>query len=96
MLGLIGGKLLGIFSFPYLLIKSGLASLGEGISWKHLAGVGLLGGIGFTMSMFISNLAFNDADVILTSKLSVLVGSAIAAISGLCVFLFSKAENSEQ
>ncbi len=68
--GLLPGKLIGIFAFPYLLIKTGFASLAEGITWKHLIGIGLLGGIGFTMSMFISNLAFSDVDLIITSKLS--------------------------
>ena len=89
ILGLLVGKLAGVFIFPYLLVKAGLASLAEGITWKYVAGIGLLAGIGFTMSMFISNLAFDDAALVLTSKLSVLVASAIAAIAGLCIFLFS-------
>ncbi len=64
--------------------------MAEEIPWKHLVGIGLLGGIGFTMSMFISNLAFDDAEFVITSKLSVLVGSALAAIAGLLVFLCCK------
>ena len=90
ILGLVAGKLLGIFTVPYLLVKTGLARLQEGISWRNLAGIGCLGGIGFTMSMFISNLAFADADIVSTSKLSILVASTIAAASGLCVFLTGK------
>ena len=58
---------------------------------NHLAGIGLLGTIGFTMSMFISNLAFNDANIIATSKLSILIASTIAAIIGLLIFLTNKA-----
>lgn len=91
ILGLLAGKLIGIFSFPYLLVKAGWASLQEGLTWKNLTGIGLLAGIGFTMSMFISNLAFNDADIISTSKLSILIASTIAAIIGLGIFLTNKA-----
>jgi NhaA family Na+:H+ antiporter len=90
ILGLVAGKLLGIFTVPYLLVKTGLARLQEGITWRNLAGIGCLGGIGFTMSMFISNLAFTDGDIVSTSKLSILIASTIAAASGLCVFLTGK------
>ncbi len=84
--GLVLGKLLGIFGFPFLMVKAGLANLQEGINWKNLAGIGLLGGIGFTMSMFISNLAFTDPELISNSKLSILIGSTFSAIIGLTVF----------
>jgi len=84
--GLLFGKLTGIFLFPYLLIKTRIAT-GDNITRTHLVGVGLLGGIGFTMSIFICNLAFTDSDLIATSKLSVLVGSALAALCGLLVFM---------
>ncbi len=90
--GLLPGKLIGIFAFPYLLIKTGFASLAEGITWKHLIGTGLLGGIGFTMSMFISNLAFNDEGLIITSKLSILIVSTLAALLGLLIFISGKEE----
>lgn len=68
VVGLVVGKLVGIFTVPLLLVKTGIAQLQEGISWKNLAGIDLLGGIGFTMSMFISNLAFTDAGLISNSK----------------------------
>jgi NhaA family Na+:H+ antiporter len=87
MTGLVAGKLIGIFCLPFLLVKLGLASMAEDISWKHLAGIGMLGGIGFTMSMFISNLAFADASLVTSSKLSILVGSACSAIAGLALFI---------
>jgi Na+:H+ antiporter, NhaA family len=90
ILGLAVGKLIGIFSLPYLLVKGGLARLQEGITWRNLAGIGCLGGIGFTMSMFISNLAFTDADIVSTSKLSILVASTFGAGAGLCIFLTGK------
>lgn len=86
ILGLFIGKVAGIFSFPYLLIKAGKASLQDGITWQSLLGLGFLGGIGFTMSMFISNLAFADQEVIIASKLSILVASSLSAITGLLIF----------
>jgi NhaA family Na+:H+ antiporter len=87
MVGLLIGKLIGIFSIPFLLVKIGVAKLQEGVTWRNLAGIGLLGGIGFTMSMFISNLAFTDVELISNSKISVLIASAVAAISGLILFI---------
>ena len=88
--GLAIGKLIGIFSVPYLLVKMGIAKLQQGLTWRNLIGIALLGGIGFTMSMFITNLAFTDPELINNSKLSILVASAIAAISGLTIFLTNK------
>ena len=90
IIGLIFGKLIGIFSVPYFLVKIGIANLQQGLNWKNLAGIGFLGGIGFTMSMFISNLAFTDADIVTTSKLSILIASTIAAVTGLILFLTNK------
>ena len=90
ILGLAIGKLAGIFMVPYLLVKTGRARLQEGITWRYLVGIGLLGGIGFTMSMFISNLALSDPQLVANSKLAVLVASTISAILGLGIFLFSK------
>ena len=93
--GLLAGKLIGIFSFPFILVKAGLAKLQDGLNWKNLLGIGCLGGIGFTMSMFISNLAFNDPDIVASSKLSIILASAIAGMAGLLVFLSGnlKSEN---
>jgi NhaA family Na+:H+ antiporter len=90
VLGLVIGKLIGIFTVPFLLVKTGIAQLQHGITWKNLAGIGLLGGIGFTMSMFISNLAFADAELVSNSKLSILIASTIAAIAGLSLFLTNR------
>jgi NhaA family Na+:H+ antiporter len=90
ILGLAVGKLIGIFMVPFILVKMGVANLQEGITWKNLAGIGLLGGIGFTMSMFISNLAYSDTALVSNSKLSILVASTIGAISGLLVFMTNK------
>ncbi len=89
MLGLVIGKPLGILLFSVLLIKLKWGSLPPGIKLKHLFGAGILGGIGFTMSIFIANLAFNDAHTIQFSKISILVGSAVAAIVGLLWLRFT-------
>lgn len=90
IIGLVIGKLIGIFTVPFILVKVGIAKLQEGITWKNLVGIGLLGGIGFTMSMFISNLAFTDGELVSNSKLSILIASTISAIAGLAIFLTNK------
>ncbi len=81
--GLLVGKPLGILLFCFLLIKLKWGSLPAGISIKHLAGAGILAGIGFTMSIFIANLAFKDSGTIQSSKIAVLTGSVLACIIGL-------------
>jgi NhaA family Na+:H+ antiporter len=57
--------------------------LPEGVTWRHLLGVSILGGIGFTMSLFIAALAFIDAEVLATAKLAILLASFMAATTGL-------------
>ncbi len=95
ILGLLLGKPLGIVLFCFLLIKLKWGSLPNGIKWKHLTGAGILAGIGFTMSIFIANLAFKDANTIQFSKVSVLVGSALACIAGLVWLRMTLKENGE-
>jgi NhaA family Na+:H+ antiporter len=90
IIGLLAGKVIGIFLLPFLLVKAGWAQLQEGLTWKNLAGIGCLGGIGFTMSMFISNLAFTDPGIVSSSKLSILFASLIAAVIGLILFITDK------
>ncbi len=96
ILGLLIGKPVGILLFCFLLIKLKWGSLPTGISLKHLTGAGILAGIGFTMSIFIANLAFKDATTIQFSKISVLVGSALACIAGLIWLRFTLKENREE
>ena len=88
MIGLVAGKFIGIYLFTWLAIKSRLSALANGMTWSNLAGISLLGGIGFTVSLFIANLSFGD-DIIMLSqaKLGVLLGTAIAGILG-CVVLY--------
>ncbi|MCC2639074.1 MAG: Na(+)/H(+) antiporter nhaA [Moraxellaceae bacterium] len=81
--GLVLGKFLGISLFSWAAIKAGLARLPAGVSWGQLTGAAWLGGIGFTMSLFISQLAFNDPQFAEQAKLGILVASALAAAIGL-------------
>jgi NhaA family Na+:H+ antiporter len=80
--GLIIGKALGIFLFAFLAVRAGLCTLPGDLTWRNVAGAGFLGGIGFTMSIFITLLAFDDAGLINSSKIAVLTGSLIAAVIG--------------
>lgn len=81
-IGLIVGKPLGIFLLTFLAVSFGLCKLPKSINWKYIFGVGLLGGIGFTMSMFITLLAFDDQIIINNSKLIILMASLTAGILG--------------
>ena len=85
MAGLVVGKLVGIFLFCWLSVKIGIAHLPSGVSWRLITGVALLGGIGFTMSIFITNLALTDAGLINGAKMSILTASLVAALAGLVV-----------
>jgi NhaA family Na+:H+ antiporter len=81
--GLVGGKTVGIAGSVWLAWKLGLGKLPAGCSMRHIFGVGLLGGIGFTMSIFIAELAFvNSPEDLLYAKAGVLAGSLIAGIGG--------------
>lgn len=86
--GLLLGKPLGIFLFSWLAVKLGIAQKPSGSNWMQIFAVGILGGIGFTMSIFINNLAFNDQTIIDLGKITILVTSLCAAIIGL-IALFS-------
>ncbi|QQS51465.1 MAG: Na+/H+ antiporter NhaA [Bacteroidota bacterium] len=76
------GKVLGIFIFSWLAVKLGLAVLPEKVKWNNIIGIGFLGGMGFTMSLFISNLAFNSEVLLNPAKIGILVGSLIAGTIG--------------
>ncbi len=83
--GLVIGKQIGIFGACWIAVKSGLATLPAGVSLRHVYGLSCLAGIGFTMSLFIGNLAFVAVDSIAAVKLGVLSGSLVAAIAGVVV-----------
>jgi NhaA family Na+:H+ antiporter len=81
--GLVVGKPLGVLLGSVIAIKAGLASLPSGMAWRDLVLVGLVAGVGFTMAIFIADLAFADDAILGTAKLAVLVASAVAASLGL-------------
>ncbi len=81
-ISMIVGNFIGIFSFSWLAIKLNLAELPVGVNFKQLAGVSFLGGLGFTMSLFINSLAFTDATLIDSAKMGILIGSLIAGTLG--------------
>ncbi|HAK29151.1 MULTISPECIES: Na+/H+ antiporter NhaA [Sphingobacterium] len=85
ILGLIAGKSIGIFLICYIAKKLKIAQLPEGAGWKQIFGVGLLGGIGFTMSIFISILSFDDSMLIEEAKFAVLIASLCAGLLGYVV-----------
>lgn len=80
--GLFIGKPVGIGLFSYLAVRAGLSDLPDRVRWKHILGVGFLGGIGFTMSIFITLLAFDHPELIRNSKISILIGSLAAGTVG--------------
>lgn len=82
MLGLIVGKPLGIFLFSYIAIKTGVASMPSNTSYKQLLGIGMLGGIGFTMSIFTSTLAFSGEMIQVISKVSIICASVASSVLG--------------
>ncbi|RYG19991.1 MAG: Na+/H+ antiporter NhaA, partial [Chitinophagaceae bacterium] len=82
MVGLFFGKTIGVTLFSWFAVKIKLAKLPSGANWKHIIGVGMLAGIGFTMSIFISLLSFSNADYILEAKFAILCSSVIAGLSG--------------
>jgi len=83
------GKPIGIVGFTLLGISLGIARLPDGINIRKLIGIGMLAGIGFTMSIFISNLAFStNPDLIQSSKVAVLFACLLAAVAG-CIILKS-------
>ena len=90
LLGLFVGKQLGVFIFSYVSIKFGLASLPNNSNWLSFYAVGILTGIGFTMSLFVGNLAFvNNMDYMDGVKIGVLSGSLLSTIVGFVLLLIS-------
>ena len=87
ILGLCLGKPLGIVLLSWLAVRMGIAVLPAGTTWTRLVGVSLLCGIGFTMSLFIANLAFADAQLLGGAKVGILAGSLVAGIAGALVLL---------
>lgn len=89
MLGLIVGKQLGVFGFVFLMVKLGWARLPHGANWLHVYGVACLAGIGFTMSLFIGNLSFDDPAMMNQVRLGVLSGSVLSAVLGYATLMLA-------
>ena len=86
--GLLVGKPLGIFLLSFIAVKFGVAKLPQDLNWKSIFGAGVLGGIGFTMSIFITLLAFEEVDIINNTKLAILISSLFAAVIGFLMLYF--------
>lgn len=93
LLGLCIGKPLGIFASVYVLIKFKLIKMPEKLGFGHFLGAGSLGGIGFTMSLFIAFLAFSDPHILMTAKLSIVCASLLSGLIGAAIFKIILVEN---
>jgi NhaA family Na+:H+ antiporter len=87
LVGLVLGKPLGITLAAWLAVRAGLAALPVGVTWRHVHGAAWLGGIGFTMSLFITGLAFDDPALVSTAKVGILSASALAGLVGCTVIV---------
>jgi NhaA family Na+:H+ antiporter len=83
------GKVLGILIFTWLGIRLRMTVLPTGTGWIHMVGLGFLGGIGFTMSMFISSLAYQDAGLLNHAKIGILLGSLVAGLLGYMILRYT-------
>ena len=93
LLGLVLGKPIGITLLSFLAVLTGVCRLPGDLTWRHVIGIGMLGGIGFTMSIFITNLAFADApDIINSSKMAILLASLCAGFFGVVWLKFTSAK----
>jgi NhaA family Na+:H+ antiporter len=83
LLGLLVGKPAGVLLASWAVVKGGLAALPAGSNWRQVTGVAVLCGIGFTMSLFVGNLAFGDRpDLLSATKVGILVASLVSGIAG--------------
>ena len=89
ILGLVVGKFVGILGLSYLAVRFGLTELPDGLDWRHIAGASFLGGIGFTMALFIAGLAFDDPVMLDRAKIGILLASLAAGIVGYVVLWLS-------
>ena len=88
--GLFIGKQIGIFFFSWLAVKMNIASLPSKVNWRHIYGAGILAGIGFTMSLFITNLAFTSEELTNIAKVGILAASLLSGVVGYMVLRFAR------
>ena len=94
--GLFIGKQIGIFGVSYILVKLRVAKFPSNVTKRHLYGASVLGGIGFTMSIFVSSLSFTDTNTLSVAKMSIMIASIVSAVYGTLVFKFIKSKGSRQ
>lgn len=94
--GLVFGKMAGVFGMTWLAVKSGLAKMPAGTTWMQIYGVACLCGVGFTMSLFIGTLAFEDPSYAATVRLGVLSGSLVAALIGYACLRWATSDVSDK
>ncbi len=85
VLGLVVGKPVGVILFAWLAVKAGVATLPRSVNWAQIVGAALLGGIGFTMSIFVTGLAFMSPELILQAKAGIMIASVIAGVGGYAI-----------
>lgn len=94
ILGLVAGKVIGIVGATWLVVRSGKAELPNGTRWSHIVGIGFIAGIGFTVSLFITELAFGEnTHLAETAKISIFIASAVSALLGSVVLVASRRAN---
>ncbi|MDX1584117.1 MAG: Na+/H+ antiporter NhaA [Thermoanaerobaculia bacterium] len=93
--GLLLGKPIGTLLFGWSAEKLGVGTPPEGVDWKDVIGIGMIAGIGFTVSLFIANLAFSESELIHNAKLGILIGSVLSAIAGTGFLFFRSAQEKE-
>lgn len=91
IVGLVLGKPIGITLGMLVAVRLGVSELPDGVTWRHVTGIGCLAGIGFTMSLFVTSLAFDSPDLVATSTFAVLVASIMAGVIGAVVLLTAPA-----
>jgi len=94
--GLLLGKPIGIMLFSFLVVKFKIASLPENVTWTHMLGAAILGGVGFTMAIFVANLAYEDPAIITAAKLGILSASLVAGVLGFLFLMLQARKDKKQ
>jgi NhaA family Na+:H+ antiporter len=96
ILGLLAGKVIGVVAATYIVVRLGLGDLPRGATWRHMVGLGLLAGIGFTVALFIAGLAFDEPQRIDAARIGILTASMIAGVVGFIALRFFSAPQTEK